>query len=69
MKALYKKDLKGVIAAWTEDYRVLAPLRMPKGDPIFDTHQEDLFALDYKKPPLFPKALFLPHNEVVFEAR
>jgi len=69
MKALDKNDLKGVIAAWMQEHLVLAPVRMSKGDCLFDTYQEDLFTLDYKKPPLFPKALFLPHNEVVFEAR
>ena len=69
MKTLAKKDLKGVVKAWTEKYHVLAPSRMSKGDCIFDTFQEELFTLDYKKPPLLPKAVFLPHNEVVFEIK
>ena len=69
MKTLAKKDLKGVIKGWTEKYHVLAPSRMTNGDCMFDTFQEESFTLDYKKPPLLPKAVFLPHTEVVFEAK
>ena len=69
MKTITKEDFKGVIKSWSEKYHVIAPSRMAQGDCIFDTFQEELFTLDYKKPPLMPKALFLPHNEVIFEIK
>jgi formate hydrogenlyase subunit 6/NADH:ubiquinone oxidoreductase subunit I len=67
MKTLSKKDLKGMLKAWSGEYDVLAPAKKAQGDVIFESFQEDSFTLDYGKPPLPPKSSFLPHTEVIFE--
>jgi len=65
MKTIAKKNVKELLRLWAKEYHVLAPTKTTRGDCIFDTFQEDLFTLDYKKP-LSPKSAFFPHNEVIF---
>jgi ferredoxin len=67
MKTLAKKDLIKAINIWAQKHAVLSPTKTPPCDCIFDTFQEKTFTLDYKKPPLSPKAVFFPHTEVTFK--
>ena len=67
MKTLAKKDLIEAINIWAQKHDVLSPTKTKNGDCIFDTFQEKEFTLDYKKPPLSPKAVFFPHTEVIFK--
>ncbi|MCX5846078.1 MAG: 4Fe-4S dicluster domain-containing protein [Deltaproteobacteria bacterium] len=67
MKTIAKENVKDLLRLWTKQYQVLVPTRTTQGDCIFDTFQEDSFTLDYKKPPLPPKSVFFPHNEVIFQ--
>ena len=67
MKTLAKKDLIKAINIWAKKHNVLSPAKTTNGDCIFDTFQEKTFTLDYKKPPLSPKAVFFPHTEVTFK--
>jgi hypothetical protein len=66
MKTMAKKDLLKAINIWAKKHDVLSPTNTIQGDCIFDTFQEKTFTLDYKKPPLSPKAVFFPHSEVIF---
>jgi formate hydrogenlyase subunit 6/NADH:ubiquinone oxidoreductase subunit I len=66
MKTIAKKDVKALLSLWTKDHHVLAPCRTAQGDSIFADFSEESFTLDYKKPPLPPKSVFLPHTEVIF---
>ncbi len=66
MKTLAKKDINGLLKTWTKEYTVLAPSKKSSGDCIFEPYQEDSFTLDYGKPSLPPKAVFLPHSDVIF---
>jgi sulfhydrogenase subunit beta (sulfur reductase) len=67
MKTIAKENVKDLLRSWTKQYQVLVPTRTTQGDCIFDTFQEDSFTLEYKKPPLPPKSVFFPHNEVIFQ--
>ena len=67
MKTLAKKDVIETMNIWTQKHDVLCPTKTTPGDCIFDTFREKTFALDYKKPPLSPKAVFFPHSEVTFK--
>lgn len=66
MKTIMKENIKELLRVWTKEYDVLAPTKTTRGDCMFDTFQEDSFTLDYGKPPLPPKSVFLPHSEVIF---
>jgi sulfhydrogenase subunit beta (sulfur reductase) len=67
MKTLAKKDIHRLLKNWAKEYTVLAPSRKASGDCIFESFQEDSFTLDYGKPSLPPKAVFLPHSDVIFK--
>ena len=62
-----KENIKELLRLWTKEYDVLAPTKTTRGDCMFDTFQEDSFTLDYGKPPLPPKSVFLPQSEVIFQ--
>jgi sulfhydrogenase subunit beta (sulfur reductase) len=66
MKTIAKKDIKNLLKTWAKEHNVLAPGKQPSGDCILEPFHEDSFTLDYGKPSLPPKGLFLPHNEVIF---
>ncbi|MEI8172355.1 MAG: hypothetical protein WCH07_02590, partial [Deltaproteobacteria bacterium] len=66
MKTLAKKDINHLLKIWTKEYTVLAPSRKASGDCIFEPYQEGSFTLDYGKPSLPPKAVFMPHSDVIF---
>ncbi|NTW17167.1 MAG: hypothetical protein HGA41_06905, partial [Syntrophaceae bacterium] len=63
MKTIVKHNIKNLLREWAKEYEVLAPTKTAQGDCVFDTFQEDSFTLEYGKPPLPPKSVFLPHNE------
>jgi formate hydrogenlyase subunit 6/NADH:ubiquinone oxidoreductase subunit I len=67
MKTLVKKDTTHLLKSWAREYTVLAPSKRSSGDCIFESFQEDSFTLDYGKPSLPPKSVFLPHSDVIFE--
>lgn len=67
MKTIMKQNIKELLREWAKDYTVFAPTKTTRGDCIFDSFQEDSFTLDYGKPPLPPKSVFLPHSEVIFQ--
>jgi ferredoxin len=67
MKTLAKKDLIEAMTIWAQKHDVLCPTQTDSGDCIFDTFREKTFTLDYKKPPLSPKAVFFPHSEITFK--
>jgi sulfhydrogenase subunit beta (sulfur reductase) len=66
MKTLAKKDINHLLKTWTKNYTILAPGKKASGDCIFEPYQEDSFTLEYGKPSLPPKAVFMPHSEVIF---
>ena len=66
MKTLAKKNIIEAMTIWAQKHDVLCPTQTVPGDCIFDTFREKTFTLDYKKPPLSPKAVFFPHSEVIF---
>ncbi len=66
MKTIAKENVKKLLRSWAREHHVLAPTKTTQGDCIFDTFQEDSFTLDHKKP-LWPKSVFLPHSEVIFQ--
>ena len=67
MKALSKVNVKDVLAAWSNSYRVFAPVRKDQGDVLFDRFDETSFTLEYRKPALPPKSAYLLHNEAIYE--
>jgi formate hydrogenlyase subunit 6/NADH:ubiquinone oxidoreductase subunit I len=67
MKTLAKKDITRLLGTWTEEYTVLAPSKKSSGDCTFEPFREESFTLDYGKPSLSPKSLFLPHSGVTFK--
>jgi sulfhydrogenase subunit beta (sulfur reductase) len=67
MKTLAKKDIKDLLKTWAKENNVLAPGKKNSGDCILESFQEDSFTLDYGKPSLPPKSVFLPHDDVIFQ--
>ena len=66
MKALPKTQVKEVLAAWSKSCRVFAPVRKDQGDVLVDLFDGPSFTLEYGKPPLPPKSVYLPHSEVIY---
>jgi len=66
MKTIAKEKVKELLRSWMKEYQVLVPTKTIQGDCLFDTFQEDSFTLDYGKPSLPPKSVFLPHSDVIF---
>jgi len=66
MKILDKKHLITVIKNWAERYRVISPVRTSHNETIFDIFDENTFTLDYTKPSMPPKSLYLPQSETIF---
>jgi len=66
MKSLKKDHLGPVLSSWAERFRLFAPVRGINGEFIFQQFQGK-FDLDYKKPNLPPKSVFMPQSEIIFE--
>lgn len=69
MKLIAKKDVVHVLNQWSETMSILAPCLLANGDCVFDAFDASTFTLEYRKPPMPPKASYLPQDETMFSVR
>lgn len=69
MKTLAREKLVHVLAGWSKEHHVIAPLKGEQGDVLFGAFDGKAFTLDYGKPALSTKSVCFPQSETTFTVK